>query len=74
MPRWESVEDADEMKPGKPRIVEVELPHDCGVQGKVAEPVESVPQENVPFVLAFTSQLAALSPETIRLVDEAVTA
>lgn len=42
-----------------------------GVKGKAA-PVASVPQEKIPFVSAFTSQLAALRAETVRLVEDAV--
>jgi hypothetical protein len=34
-------------------------------------PVASVPQENTPLVLDFTSQLAAFNAETVRLVVEA---
>src|SRR3990167_2761807 len=34
----ERVEEAVEIKPGKPRMVEVELPHDWGVHEKVPEP------------------------------------
>ena len=53
--------------------VEVELPIEVGVKGKeLPDPVESVPQESVPLVEALTSQSAALRPETIREVEEAV--
>ena len=37
-------------------------------------PVASVPQEKIPAALAFTSQAAALRPETMRFVVEAVVA
>jgi hypothetical protein len=44
-----------------------------GVQAKAAPlPSLSVPQEKIPVVDAFTSQSAALSPETTRSVVEAV--
>src|SRR3989344_8397254 len=53
--------------------VEVELPIEVGVKGKeLPDPVESVPQESVPLVEALTSQSAALRPETMRAVVEAV--
>ena len=45
---------------------------DVVVYGKANPlPVASVPQENTPVALALTSQLAALSPETVRAEVEA---
>ena len=38
------------------------------------EPVASVPQESTPAALAFTSQLAALSDETVRFDVDALVA
>ena len=53
--------------------VEVVLPIEVGVKGKeLPDPVESVPQESVPLVEALTSQSAALRPETMSAVVEAV--
>jgi len=43
-----------------------------GVNGKVAVPSESVPQESTPAVEAFTSQATALRSETTREVEDAV--
>src|SRR3989344_4839827 len=52
-------------------VVELALvePKVVCVNGKA--PPASVPQENVPSVLAFTSQSAVLRPETMREVEDA---
>ena len=42
------------------------------VKSEPPEPVASVPQESTPLVLAFTSQLAALRRDTVRLLVDAV--
>jgi len=62
------VELAAEMKPfRKPRVVEVETPHDWTVQAN-GEPPESVPQKSEPLVEALTSQFAAFKFRTAREV------
>src|SRR3989344_4000793 len=43
-----------------------------GVQAKVPPPAESVPHENTPVVLAFTSQAAEFRAETMRFVEDAI--
>src|SRR3989344_1844806 len=45
-----------------------------GVQAKAPEPSEYAPQERTPVVEDFTSQLAALRPEIVRAVVEALPA
>ena len=42
------------------------------VPGVKSKPVESVPHESTPAVLAFTSQDALFSPETTSALDEAL--
>ena len=73
-----AVEEAKSEK-GAPRSqsgVEVELvfwpKFVVAVHSKVPLPVSSVPQENTPLVLAFTSQLAEFNADTVRFVVEAV--
>ena len=50
-------------------LVVVEFPSDVGVHAKVPA---SVPQDTTPVTEALRSQAAALSPETMRAVVEAV--
>src|SRR3990167_636448 len=77
MVRSASVLDVAAMEKSAPGV-EVPMPilalerYKGGFKPLPPPPVASVPQENTPLVSAFTSQLAALSAETVRLVVEAV--
>src|SRR3990167_11439132 len=77
MVRSASVLDVAAMEKSAPGV-EVPMPilalerYKGGFKPLPPPPVASVPQENTPVTLAFTSQLAALSAETVRLVVEAV--